>query len=96
MGYVCGFGIAANAENVDLAYDYLNAVTSVAAMTYLIDEYGYGAANSLALAEADPETVALLQIADPDILNRTIFYESVTPEQREAFVSNWDRVKAAP
>ncbi|MCA9921087.1 MAG: extracellular solute-binding protein [Anaerolineales bacterium] len=96
MGYVCGFGIAANAENVDLAYDYINATTSVEAMTYLIDEYGYGAANSLALAEADQETVGLLQIADPDILNQTVFYESVTPEQREAFVSNWDRVKAAP
>ena len=96
MGYVCGFGIAANAQNVDLAYDYINAISNVEAMTNLINEYGYGAANSLALAEADQEIVDLLQIADPDILNQTVFYESVTPAQREAFVSNWDRVKAAP
>lgn len=96
MGYVCGFGIPANAANVDLAYDYINAASSVEAMTFLINEYGYGAANEKALAEADPETVDLLQLNDPAILEETVFYESLTPEQREAFVSNWDRVKAAP
>ncbi len=96
MGYICGFGIAANAKNVDLAYDYLNAVTSLEAMTFLVNEYGYGAANTEAVAQADQDTVELLQIGNPDILNHTIFYESVTPEQRELFVSSWDRVKAAP
>jgi len=96
MGYVCGFGIPAKAQHVDLAYDYLNAVTSVDATTFLINEYGYGAANSQAIAGADPDTVALLQLNDSAILQSTIFYESVTPEQREIFVSDWDRVKAAP
>ncbi len=96
MGYICGFGIAANAKNVDLAYDYLNAVTSLEAMTFLINEYGYGAANNEAVAQADQDIVELLQIGNPDILNHTIFYESVTPEQRDLFVSSWDRVKAAP
>jgi spermidine/putrescine transport system substrate-binding protein len=96
MGYVCGFGITANAQNVDLAYDYINAVTSLEAMTYLIDEYGYGAANAAALDTADPETVEMLQLADPAILNDTVFYQSLTPERREAVVSNWGRVKASP
>lgn len=96
MGYVCGFGLSANAQNVDLAYDYLNAVTSVPAMQYLVNEYGYGAANAAALEAADPEIVGLLQLSDPSILNETVFYQSVSPERREAIVSNWDRVKAAP
>ncbi|MEZ4646446.1 MAG: extracellular solute-binding protein [Chloroflexota bacterium] len=96
MGYICGFGIPANAAHVDLAYDYINAATSLDAMTFLINEYGYGAANSNAVAAADQETVSLLQIDDPAILETTVFYKSVSPEQREAFVSNWDRVKAAP
>ncbi|MCA9974407.1 MAG: hypothetical protein KC413_01600, partial [Anaerolineales bacterium] len=96
MGYICGFGIPANAAHVDLAYDYINAATSLDAMTFLINEYGYGAANSKAVAAADQETVSLLQIDDPAILETTVFYKSVSPEQREAFVSNWDRVKAAP
>ncbi len=96
MGYVCGFGIPAQARQVDLAYDYINAATSLEAMTFLINEYGYGAANSKAVDAADPEIVSLLQIGDPAILAQTVFYESLSPEQRELFVSNWDRVKAAP
>lgn len=96
MGYVCGFGITANAQNVDLAYDYINAVTSLEAMTFLIDEYGYGAANEAALETADPDTVEMLQLADPAILNHTVFYQSLTAERREAVVDNWGRVKASP
>ncbi|MCA9969456.1 MAG: extracellular solute-binding protein [Anaerolineales bacterium] len=96
MGYVCGFGIPSSAASPDLAYDYINAATSLEAMTFLVNEYGYGAANQEAVAAADQEIVELLQVGDLDMLDQTVFYESLTPEQREAFVSNWDRVKAAP
>lgn len=96
MGYICGYGISAKAQNLDLAYDYLNALTNVEAMAFLVDYYGYGPANAAALAQADPETVNLLQLNDPAILEKTVFYESLTAEQRETVVTNWDRVKAAP
>ncbi len=96
IGYVCGFGIPSSAENVDLAYDYINAVTSTEAMTFLVNEYGYGSANLEATAQADQEIVELLEVGDLSMLDSTTFYESVTAERREQLVSDWDRVKAAP
>lgn len=96
IGYVCGFGIPSSAKNVDLAYDYINAVTSTDAMVFLINEFGYGAANLDAVPLADQEIVELLQIGDISMLRGTTFYESVTAERREQLVNDWARVKAAP
>ncbi len=96
IGYVCGFGIPTNAKNVDLAYDYINAVTSTEAMMFLINEYGYGAANMEAPPLANQEIVRLLGLDDLSSLDETTFYESVTAARREQLVNDWARVKAAP
>ena len=65
-------------------------------MAFLTNEYYYGAANSDSVAEADPYVVDLLDLDDPEVLSRTVFYQTLTEEQRDFMTSIWDEVKAAP
>ena len=96
LGYVCGYGISARAQNVDLAYDYIDAAIAPESMAALSNEYAYGAANAEAVPLTNPDFVAIMQLDDPDALKRTVFFQSLTEEQRQSFVDDWDEVKAAP
>lgn len=96
LGYVCGFVIPKGSPNTGLAYDYINAALDPAAMAFLSNEYGYGASNTAALPLTDPALIAALQLDQPDILQRTNFYQSLTNAQRQLFTDTWDQVKAAP
>ncbi len=44
----------------------------------------------------DPEIVALFHMDDPDFLKSTVFYQSLTQEQRQQITTMWNDVKAAP
>ena len=97
LGWVCGYGISSTARDLDLAHAFLDALLAPESMAYLIDTYYYGAANAAALEIADPDIVALLDLSDPGVLTRrTIFYQTLTEEQRDFMTSIWDEVKAAP
>ena len=96
LGWVCGYGIPSQSANVDLAYDYINAAIAPSSMANLINTYSYGAANDAALALADPTFIKLLQLDEPDIMERTVFFKTITPERRQRFIDLWDEVKAAP
>jgi len=96
LGWLCGYGISSNAKNVDLAYAYLDALIAPESMAALANEYAYGAANAEALPLTDPDFVALMQLDQPDILERTVFLGSLTAEQQKNFTSMWADVKAAP
>jgi spermidine/putrescine transport system substrate-binding protein len=95
LGWVYGYGIPKSANNPDLAYDYIDALISTAASLEMANQYAYGAANREALAQTNPEFVALMGLEDPDVLKNTVFFESLTPEQREAWTALWSEVKAA-
>jgi len=96
LGWVCGYALSANSQNVDLAYDYLDALIAPDAMAYLSNEYAYGAANVKALELTDPTFIELFSLDDPSILDQTIFYRPLTEAQREAFTGAWSEIKAAP
>ena len=96
LGWLCGYGISSQSANVNLAYDYINAAIAPKSMAKMIDTYSYGAANNSALALADPKFIKLLQLDEPDILQRTVFFNSITPDRRKRFTNLWDEVKAAP
>jgi spermidine/putrescine transport system substrate-binding protein len=96
MGYVCGLAISSTVKNPDFAYAYLDAALSPQSMANMSNMYGYGASNAQAIPLTEPEKVKLLQLDQPDLLNRTFFYKPLTSEQRELFVSTWTEVKAAP
>jgi spermidine/putrescine transport system substrate-binding protein len=96
LGYVCGFSIASQAKHLDLAYEYLDAVLAPKSMANLSNMYGYGASNAQAVRLTDPDKVKLLQLDQPQILVHTRFYQPLTAQERELFISTWNEVKAAP
>ncbi len=96
LGWVCGFALSARSQNVDLAYDYLDALIAPESMAYLSNEYAYGAANAKALELTDPTFVELFSLDDPSILDKTVFYRPLTDAQREAFTGAWSEIKAGP
>ena len=96
LGWVCGYAISAKSQNVDLAYDFLDALIAPEPMAFLSNEYAYGAANAQALPLTDPELVKLFSLDDPSILEKTVFYRPLTDAQREAFTGVWSEIKAAP
>jgi spermidine/putrescine-binding protein len=96
LGWVCGYGISSKAKNVELAYEYINAAIAPQSMANMSNAYAYGAANAEALSLTDENYVKLMQLDQPDIIQRTVFFQSLTQEQRETFTSLWDEVLAAP
>ena len=94
-GFLCGFGIPASSENVDLAHAMIDAYLAEDAMAYLANEYGYGIANTDALSAVDPEVAELLSLEDETVLDSTIFYKSLTEEQRENWTNTWSEVKTS-
>lgn len=96
LGFVCGFGISSQSKNPDLALAYIDAAIAPQSMANFSNEYGYGSANRDALPLINPETVELFHMDDPTILDRVIFYQSLTQEQRQKITTMWNDVKAAP
>lgn len=95
LGWVCGYGISAKAQNVDLAYDYINALLDPQSSANMANDYYYGVSNQEALTLMDPAFVEQLQLADPAVLQTTNFYQSLTQEQRETMATIWNEVKAS-
>ena len=96
LTWVCGFGITANATDLDLVYEYLNAAITPESMAAMANAFWYGAANTKAVGLIDDEIVKVLQLDHPETLGeRSVFYQSMTEEQRQVVTKIWDEVKAA-
>jgi spermidine/putrescine-binding protein len=97
LGWVCGYGITANAQNVDLAYELIDAAIAPESMAALGNEYWYGAASTAAIPMMDEYVTEFMELDQIDTLTeRTIFYQGLTEEQRETRTNLWNEVKAAP
>lgn len=94
LGWVYGFCIPKSSQNPDLAHDYIDAMLDVDAMAEMANQYGYGASNSAVVERTDPELVRLMQLDQPDIIERTVFFQPLSEEQRQAWTTLWDEVKA--
>jgi spermidine/putrescine-binding protein len=94
-GFLCGFGIPSTSENVDLAHEMIDAYLAVDSMAYLANEYGYGVSNADAMPAIDPDMAELLGLNDISTLDETVFYEYMTPEQRELWTNTWSEVKTS-
>ncbi len=96
LRFVCGFGISSQSKNPDLALAYIDAAIAPQSMANFSNEYGYGSANREALPLIDPAIVELFHMDDPAFLESTVFYQSLTQEQRQKITAMWNDVKAAP
>lgn len=96
LTWVCGFGISANATDLDLVYEYINAAITPESMAAMANAFWYGAANTKAVDLIDDEIVNVLQMDHPETLSeRSVFYQSMTEDQRQTVTKIWDEVKAA-
>ncbi len=95
LGWVCGFGISSNAQAPDLAYDYLDAILDPESSANLSNQFYYGTSNRKAFELVDPEIVKLFHLDDPEVLQQTVFYQTMSAEHRKIITEIWDEVKAA-
>jgi spermidine/putrescine transport system substrate-binding protein len=95
ISYACGFGIAADSANVDLAYDYIDALIDAQSNANMANDYYYGAANMNSVELLDPALVAKFHFDDLSVLDATNFQHPLTQEQREMMTSIWNEVKAS-
>lgn len=97
LGWVCGFGIGADAVNLDLIYEYLDAAIAPESMAAFANEYWYGSANLDAIPLIDEYIVDFMELDQAESLTeRTVLYQPLTEEQRQTRVDLWDEVKASP
>ena len=97
LGWVCGFGIGADAVNLDLIYEYLDAAIDPESMAAFANEYWYGSANLDAIPLIDEYIVDFMELGQAESLTeRTVLYQPLTEEQRQTRVDLWDEVKASP
>jgi len=96
LGWVCGYAISSQAKDVELAHAYLDALLDPPSIAHLGNDFWYGVSNKKAVGLIDPEVVKLLQLDQPEVLNKTIFYQTMTSDQREKVTKMWDEVKIAP
>jgi len=97
LGWVCGYGITTDAQNVDLAYELIDAAIAPESMAALANEYWYGAASTAAIPMMDEYVIEFMELEQIDTLTeRTIFYQGLTNEQRQIRSNLWNEVKAAP
>jgi len=96
LGWECGYGISAKSTNTDLDYAYIDALIDPQSMANMANEYTYGAGNDDALPLMDQDFVKLMQLDQPDIMQRTVFYQPLEKDQQQAFTNMWDAVKAGP
>ena len=94
--WMCGYAISSKTKNLDMAYDYLNALLDPESHAAFGNMYAYGVASKAALARMDQKQVQLMQLDKLDIQKRTVFYKSWTEEQRKDIAERWNNFKAAP
>lgn len=95
IGWMCAYAIASDTKNVDMAYDYLNALLDPESQAKFGDEYAYGVSSDAALARMNPEKVKMMELDNPDLQSRTVFYKDWTEEQRKDINNRWSQIKAA-
>jgi spermidine/putrescine-binding protein len=96
MAWVCGYGISSNIENLDLAYDYLNALMAPEANGAMANDFAYGPGNRNALQFMDDELIDLLELDDPTVLEAAILPRPLTAAQHQLYTDLWIEIKAAP
>ena len=93
IGWVCGFGITRETRNLDLVYDYLNAIMTPEANAAMANDYGYGPANRQSIALMNPDVVSALGLDRPNLLSLMNMMLPLTREQLEEYVDTWAYVR---
>ena len=97
IGYwVCGLVRIANAPgSEDAAYDFIEAMLDPESGRFLIDEYGYGHANTKSFDLVSAERLDALGISSPSALfAEGWLFAEIAPDIREKLITMFEEVKA--
>jgi spermidine/putrescine transport system substrate-binding protein len=95
VGWLDSWTIVKNAPHLDLAYAWINFMTSVGFMTKFSADPSHeaaGTSNMVAAKELSPATVAELN-ADPSSLSR-VHFVAISPAALSTWTQLWEQVKA--
>ncbi|MCE1252405.1 MAG: extracellular solute-binding protein [Anaerolineae bacterium] len=96
IGWMCGYSISSKTKNLDLVYDFLNARMDPQSLANMANDQAYGPASKEAVALMDPETVKLLNLDNPEVLDNIFFMRPLSEAQHQHFTDLWTEIKAAP
>jgi spermidine/putrescine-binding protein len=93
LTWVCGYGIGANAQNLDAAYALLNHYAQPEVQAYQARKFSYLVSNQATLEVLPDEVVKAIGLEHPEQLQAAIPY--VIPENYDRWQEVWSRVRAA-
>lgn len=96
LTWVCGLMIHKDAPNLDKAYEIIDALLSVEAGQFMINDYGYGHSNAKAFDAFDAETLTGLGLSKKpaDILEAGHFQAPQSQEWETKMNETFEMIKA--
>jgi spermidine/putrescine transport system substrate-binding protein len=96
LNWLCGLSYCVGGTgDEELVYAFLDAWLSPEAGKFLLEDYGYGHANTKTFEISDPQKIADLGFpSDPiEMLNNGIMFQPYQPEVLEKMINMFDEVK---
>jgi spermidine/putrescine transport system substrate-binding protein len=94
--WVCGLTRDPRGDaDEQMVYDFIDAMISVEAGIFQIEEYNYGHSNKLAFADVSEETLQRMGMSNVDaVFESGLFIPSSPPEYEEKYLQLADEIKA--
>jgi spermidine/putrescine transport system substrate-binding protein len=93
LTWICGYGLSANAQNLDAAYAILNWQTEPQTQAFFAEEYHYLVSNRRTLDLLDEKLIRRIGLDRPEQLAKAI--PLVVPENYDRWLEVWREFKAA-
>lgn len=93
LTWICGYGLSANAQNLDAAYAILNWETEPEVQAFFAEEYNYLVSNQRTLELLDEKLVRRIGLDHPEQLAAAIPLK--IPENYDRWLEVWREFKAA-
>lgn len=93
LTWICGYGLSANAQNLDAAYAILNWETEPEIQAFFAEEYNYLVSNRRTLDLLDEKLIRRIGLDHPEQLAQAIPLK--IPENYDRWLEVWREFKAA-
>lgn len=94
--WVCGYSMLAGGEGDEQkAYDYINAFLAEGTADYLVNSWGYGHSNQVAMDKIDPEVLAGMGYDNVEAFRENTLWQAPIPTAlREKMIAEFEKIKA--
>lgn len=94
--WVCGYVLLKDAPgSIDKAYDYLNSINSPDVAKFLLTDWGYGHADSKAMASLDPKILAEKGYDNVEkFVDKTLFQSPLPADLKLKMIAEFEKIKA--